>query len=270
MPSRKKAKGKARKAAKEAKAKEEESGSVVEVAVKQREEESVEEQLQQLIINAMIPKLRKHGCHRLSLSPCDQKICEDFINAFIGTFRLQEDIVEAFTLANHATGEKYADFYLYDSKMEAVISILLASGTQYILDGDNETARLYACLAGYFEEGIAVYVHRTKAAFNWTKAIELCRADDHTLVSYYRKRVPCSCLDEKYKEVKSVKKMGFCYNLDCNLPVGMVERSKMFCCTRCGVVNYCSVECQKADWKEHKVQCNNIVDMKAEFSSNQT
>ena len=269
MPSRKKAKGKARKAVKEAKAKEEESRAVV-VAAGQRHEESIEAQLQRLRTNATSPKLRRHGCYRPSLSPCEMKICDDFINTFIASFRAEEDIVKAFITAHHATCDEYTDFYLKASKMDTVISMLLASGTQCILDGDNKPAQLYACLAGYFEEGIAVYVHKTKAVFDWTKAIELCCADDHTLVSYYRKRIPCSCLDKKYKEVKSLKKMGRCYNANCNHPDGLVERSRMFSCTQCGKANYCSVDCQKSHWKEHRVQCEAVVKQKAAFDSEQS
>ena len=114
---------------------------------------------------------------------------------------------------------------------------------------------------------MAVFLHKTRAVPNLTKAYEWHAADDHTLVSYYRKRISCSCLDEKYKEVKSVKKMGRCYNLNCHHPDGRVERSKMFSCTRCGVANYCSVECQRADWKEHKEFCDTSAEIKAAFNS---
>ena len=79
---------------------------------------------------------------------------------------------------------------------------------------------------------MAVSWHQTVAMANLTKLPDLKGADDHTLVSYYRKRIPCaSLLDEKYKEVKSVKKMGRCYNKTCSLPGGKVERRKMFSCT---------------------------------------
>ena len=124
-----------------------------------------------------------------------------------------------------------------------------------ILDAyDNSDVQQCAMLACYFEEWMACKVHETKDVMNWTKIHELLAADDHTLVSYYRKRIPCSCLDKKYKEVKSVKKMGFCYNSNCSQG-RKVERSKMFCCTQCGVANYCSVECQKADWRRHEQFC---------------
>ena len=259
MPSRKKAKGKARKAAKEAKAKAEEEESEAVTALGT--------QLQQLRINAASQELCSHGLVQSSAG--EEKIIVDFINAFIAKFRsVKHDVGAALVTAQEATIVEYVD--VYSSKLDTVISILLSYGTKCILDGGNRQAQEYAAFACYLENLMAVDLHKTKATAGWAKIIELYVADDHTLVSFYRKRIPCSCLDEKYKEVKSVKKMGLCDNLDCNLPDRMVERRKMFSCTRCGDTNYCSVECQRADWKTHRVRCNKIVEMKAAFNSNQT
>ena len=264
MPSRKKAKGKARKAAKEAKAKEEESQAVVEVAANQRQEESVEARIQRLMINATPPKLCMHG--RDAVSPGDREICDDFINAFMAVCHSQNgDVTRAFDTALHATWEQYVDVYY--SKLDTAISLLSAEGTHCILDGDNRKAQVYATYASYFEELMAVNVHKTKATASWTKPVELLRADDHTLVSYYRKRIPCACLDQRYKEVKSLAKMGVCYNENCSKPNRQVERSKMFCCTRCGEANYCSVECQKADWRRHKQCCDEDAKLKPAFDA---
>jgi hypothetical protein len=94
------------------------------------------------------------------------------------------------------------------------------------------------------------------------KILEIREADEHTVVRFYQKRVPCSCLDEKYKEVKSVTKMGICGNPSCSLPERKATRSKMLYCTRCEQANYCSQECQVADWTSHKQLCNFLVDMK--------
>jgi hypothetical protein len=78
-------------------------------------------------------------------------------------------------------------------------------------------------------------------------------------VKYLRKNIPCNCLDEKYKEVKSITKMGVCRNPQCQVPDGRVERSKMLYCTRCCVVNYCCRECQEAAWPVHKEFCDENV-----------
>ena len=254
MPSRKKAKGKARKAAKE-----KSRAGQVEVAAGQRQVGSLEAQMQGLQINQFIDVGCKHG--RPLLSNSDAKIFVEFIETFIDEFT-SRDVVGGLVAAQQITEEKFPS--MYSSKLEAVISMLLASGTLMILEGRNDIAKLNAMLVFYFEDYLAVEVRKTKGAAS-SKLLELESADDHTLVSYYRKRISCSCLDEKYKEVKSIKKMGRCYNPNCSHPGGKVERSKMFSCTRCGVANYCSVECQRADWKEHKMYCNKTAKEKTPF-----
>eukprot|EP00985_Skeletonema_marinoi_P003306 scaffold1383_cov79-Skeletonema_marinoi.AAC.1 len=95
--------------------------------------------------------------------------------------------------------------------------------------------------------------------------MEILIADDHTLVSFYRKRISCTCLAKKYKEVKSIKKMGYCNNEKCPLPGGKVERSKMLYCTRCSVAYYCSRDCQKAAWSEHREECKERAETNAKF-----
>ena len=275
MPSRKKAKGKARKAAKEAKEAEaekatEESRALVEAAVNQRQErdESFEMHLQRLtmMINTETPKLCRHGT--VPLSTGDQKICLEFINAFTAVFDSVDGVMQALITAKHATKEVYPD--VYDSKLDTVISVFLSYGTQCILDEDNSEAKLYASFACYFCYFEKMCLRKTPPITNITKLPELYDADEHTLVSFYRKRIPCSCLDEKYKEVKSVKKMGHCFGPSCSHPGRKAERSKMFSCTRCGEVNYCSVACQKANWKDHKKFCDDNAKLKAAFDSDQS
>ena len=127
-------------------------------------------------------------------------------------------------------------------------------------------ARHYASFACYLEEYTAIIL-RTKATFDPTKSAELICADEHTLVKYLRKSIPCNCLDEKYKQVKSITKMGLCANPHCCLPDRRAERKTMLYCTRCRSVNYCSPECQKANWSEHKKSCKEASDRSATWES---
>ncbi len=274
MLSRKKAKGKARKAAKQAsKASAKESQEVVATNQQEQEEVSLEAQMQLLqIINSQSQISCAHGCPELLLSSGDLRLCQDFINAFLTVAESFSEetggIMDAFVAAHQATAEEFAEVYL--SKLEVVVLILLCSGTQYILDENNRPAYIQAMLGCYFEEWIAVFVRKTKALIKWSKIFELDGADDHTLlVQYYRKRIPCSCLDKIYEEVKSVKKIGWCYNPNCSRPNQMAVRSKMFSCTRCGQANYCSIECQKANWNAHRAFwfCDRDMNAKAAFDS---
>ncbi len=199
-----------------------------------------------------------------TLSHVEYEILQDFIDKFVAVeSRTSFDVGRAFLAAHQATLEEYADVYY--SKLDVVISGLLANGTEHILDWDNDQARFHASLACFFEERTAVHVRKSKVLMNWAQVYELHCADDNTLVQYFRKRIPSACLDKKYKEVKSVKKMGYCYNPNCSLPGRKAERSKMFYCTRCGEVNYCSSECQKADWKTHRKFCDIMLEVKAAF-----
>mmetsp|Transcript_4491 Transcript_4491/g.5717 ORF Transcript_4491/g.5717 Transcript_4491/m.5717 type:complete len:83 (-) Transcript_4491:55-303(-) len=71
----------------------------------------------------------------------------------------------------------------------------------------------------------------------------------------------------KYKEVKDTAKLGFCYNPECTIPNGQVERSKTFYCSRCRNVTYCSRDCQKADSTIHKHECDKFIAEIAKFEA---
>mmetsp|Transcript_3126 Transcript_3126/g.4809 ORF Transcript_3126/g.4809 Transcript_3126/m.4809 type:complete len:273 (+) Transcript_3126:106-924(+) len=268
MPSRKKAKGKGRKAAKEAKAKE--SQAAVAANDSNRQEESLEVRLRLRVRAQMLGLQISRGSSMECSHGLDDTlpICNEFIETFIPAFLSvsKGSVDDAFEAGHAATAlEKFND--VYSSKLESIVSILSAIGTDSFLGEDNGSTRVHAALACHFEELLAVSVRQTQAHINWTKIVELlhCGVDEHTLVKFFRKRIPCHCLDEKYKAVKSVKKMGYCRNVNCSLPGRKVERSKMLCCTGCGDANYCSIGCQRADWKSHRKYCGNIAEEKAAF-----
>jgi hypothetical protein len=141
------------------------------------------------------------------------------------------------------------------SNAESVNPFCLAEGAKFILDGKSDDARLPALLA---------LTIKSTSTFEWPdhqKMLELLCGDQHTLVQFFRKRIPCSCLDEKYKEVKSITKLGVCFNNDCPQRGHMI-RSKMLKCTGCHndrCVSYCSRACQEAHWPMHKKYCGKTV-----------
>jgi hypothetical protein len=140
----------------------------------------------------------------------------------------------------------------YSNKL-CISPCCLAEGTKFILKGKSDDARLCAVLS-LFTKGQGAAAE----SIDRQKVLEVIDGDEHTLVQFFRKQIPCSCLDEKYKEVKSITKMGICFNDDCPLPDKMAVRSKMFQCTGCcdGYnVSYCSRECQEAHWPYHKHGC---------------
>mmetsp|Transcript_22059 Transcript_22059/g.33208 ORF Transcript_22059/g.33208 Transcript_22059/m.33208 type:complete len:130 (+) Transcript_22059:2-391(+) len=125
------------------------------------------------------------------------------------------------------------------------------------------------------EQHIAVELKQTQALVNWPKIYEIFLSDDinpsdfHTLVKFYRRRIPCCCLDDKHEEVKYITKMGFCYNPKCKFPNRMPERRNTMYCSRCRCATYCSNGCQKAHWAQHKPDCDAYAAVKAKFDAKQ-
>ena len=190
------------------------------------------------------------------------KACQMFLQAFVDAF---DGAGGDFIVAYQATKEEYTDVWKDLGKMAFVVSFLLSSGTSKVLSGNIKLASKYASLGSYFEQYVEVDLLNTRACPNFAKIKELYSADIHTLVSFLRKRIPCSCLDEKYKEVKCIPKIGLCCNPGCPLPGGMTERRLTMCCSRCRGANYCSRECQVAAWRDHRGECDFYADLKSKF-----
>ncbi len=173
-----------------------------------------------------------------------------------GNFRLN------LRAATEAVIKEYSCVWFDPAKLRQVVSLIVFNGTQAVLEGELHKAQFLSAIACYFEDVAAIFSGE-KDRLGLAKFSELFFCDEHTLVTYLRKRIPCSCLDEKYKEVKSITKTGTCCNPLCSLPDRFrVERSKMLSCARCGDANYCSRECQKVDWQRHKEPCDEAVNWK--------
>ena len=72
------------------------------------------------------------------------------------------------------------------------------------------------------------------------------------VLKFFRKQVSCKCLKKMHLEArKTSPKKGLCWN--CNVET---KRVSLSVCSRCMVQQYCSRECQVADWEGHKEECN--------------
>lgn len=81
---------------------------------------------------------------------------------------------------------------------------------------------------------------------NIFRDLDTCLLESDT-IKFFMKNIPCKCLKKKYKQVKSEIKTGRCMN--CKV---VKERKLLFLCERCEYSHYCSVECQEAEYPEHK------------------
>eukprot|EP00985_Skeletonema_marinoi_P021666 scaffold13397_cov151-Skeletonema_marinoi.AAC.2 len=228
-----------------------------------RERLALEKKKQQQIESSMEQTSCLHG---FSLSQ-DWSVVEQFLKLFWNEYVKQEgnglNLEQCIQAAIDVTSTSYGSIWRNSNHIQVAISVLVHNGTHDVLKGDLPNARAIAAIANFFEQWVAMSSQKTQYDWYWPKIHELYNADEHTLVSYFRNRISCTCLDEKHREVRSIKKMGICCNPRCSL---LLERSGMESCEQCRLVHYCSRKCQKNDWKRHKQPClgvaakNNMLD----------
>jgi hypothetical protein len=73
---------------------------------------------------------------------------------------------------------------------------------------------------------------------------------DRGLTLFLGKRMPCTCLEGKVSSAKDCPKTD-----KCNGCKEQSESSRLMKCMQCLSIEYCSKECQRADWKSHKQYC---------------
>ena len=74
-------------------------------------------------------------------------------------------------------------------------------------------------------------------------------------LKFFRKRTSCKCLKKMHLEArKTMPKIGKCYHCK-----EEKDRVSLSVCSRCMVMHYCSRECQVADWPVHEEDCDDCV-----------
>jgi hypothetical protein len=92
---------------------------------------------------------------------------------------------------------------------------------------------------------------------------DLQHGGEKDIIRFFMKRTTCSCLKERYKQIKisHPKSKSRCDN--CHQ---VKDRRSIMLCGRCKVCQYCSIECQEADWPKHKVDvCDKTIKYQREL-----
>ena len=253
MASRKKAKGKARrKAAAKAKAE----------AVEESKLEAVEEAAAfKTVSSPLAPFMNcycKHGWNQDEYD-CSHD-CFKFVETVMGVFRTKKKL-QWFDAAVEAAEERYPEILNDPTKLKWIASAFVSIGVSIfcstIMFGGECS---YLCFrAVYYAEWIHQYIasslNKSAPLMYKARLEEVYFAGVRRIISYLKKRIPCSCLDALYNKVKPLPKMGLCGSLNCSHPDRKVEISKMWSCEACRRRHYCSEECQADHWLSHKEEC---------------
>jgi hypothetical protein len=184
-----------------------------------------------------------------------KQLCNHLLNAAVEASEYDVgDFIDKFAHGMQASQMKTMDVWGDMEKLEHIKRYFLSVGTQELCDGkDGEDVAVCAYFARFFEHYIQCYKERKPMMA--AKTYELLFLDHRTIVSFFKNRIGCKCLETEYDKVKDMPKMAICSNSHCKLPKRRVERSKVLCCSKCFQRDYCSRKCQKADWNSHKKTC---------------
>ena len=167
-----------------------------------------------------------------------------------------------FTYAANNGGLMYVGFCLRDtftthqevweneSYREMAVNIFIAIGTNSLLQnvrgGYFLVAHAIVALENYDGEGIVSTLNSHAVS---SKVRDLSGSDSlRDALKFFRKRTTCKCLKRMHLEARRTQpKMGGCYHCK-----ERKERALLMVCSRCRVPQYCSKKCQIADWPRHK------------------
>jgi len=251
MPSRKRAKGRERK-------------------LKQQVRESVEQSVSQpraplnggninlpeQSINRIVEQAEDITCtHGCFITPQEHPVTH-FMNSFIESVGRLDCRMSVVLKSLEMTFEKHQEVWKNDAMKKMVIGRIVNMGTDLILDesieGAKKISQAIVLLEHYDGEGIFP-LFMSKGSEEITKILY---SRDRDVVHFYKKRIPCSCLDEIYSELKKCQVRGS----TCSYCKQTVKRKDLKTCSRCKFAQYCSKECQKLDWPSHKEHCMEFAD----------
>ena len=232
MPSRKRAKGKARKA----KARESNCNLIL-------HNESV----------------CRHGCEIISKDDICYKFVEQLEVEMNEVYDLRDDIYLGQVVMNTVDQMKAMKEYemIWDDEsketQQKLQSLFINLATNLLLRADTQRSVNQACAA------IAFHITSTHNFDYWDSMdyskhrVSLRNLEDglvYDCAKFLKKRISCQCLKKVYLQERVVSRMSAC-----SYCKAAKDRRVLHLCSNCLYHHYCNVECQAGHWPTHKSVC---------------
>lgn len=207
----------------------------------------------------------RHGCEQFSVD----NLCYKFVQKFEAELKIAYDLLNdnqkggVFTIFQEAIARlskcnEYNEIWRSQTKQESIQPILLSMGCNILLKNKpRDSTNLAAAVATAVLYAKNEFDER-KACAHGTKTFALLRDLNHgclpgDTIRFFKKRIPCQCLNKLYSSVKDKPKMGVCQY--CKV---MKERKLLFLCGKCCWVHYCGKACQRMDYQDHLTMCERL------------
>jgi len=150
-----------------------------------------------------------------------------------------------------------------ESYRKLVIDILVHIGTNMLLCDEGSPLSWPSCVAQSIialehydgSDDIGLVIISRVVMSKWRDLKNGSSSIRRDTLNFYCKRTTCKCLKKMHLEArKSTTKVGLCWYCK-----EEKERVLLSVCSRCMIDQYCSRECQAADWSEHKKDCDAYV-----------
>ena len=204
--------------------------------------------------NVVIPKC-DHGCNTL-IPDNDSHPVSRFMNGYflncLHKSMLSLDNVRALFTAHQ-------EFWNNVSHRKMAINIMVRIGTNLMLTkagGQDYITDAIMVIENYNgESDIDLVLARRSVASKLRVLAHVGSSTRRDELKFYSKRITCSCLKKMHSEArKTMPKLGECYY--CKVEQA---RALLRVCSRCRITQYCSKECQVADWPNHVLECDAFV-----------
>ena len=148
-----------------------------------------------------------------------------------------------------------------ESYKKSAIGILVRIGTNMMIKigtGADADITVPICLAQSIialehyngEDDIDLAMNKRVVISKW-RDLNFTSSSRRDTLKFYRERTSCKCLKKMHLEArKTMPKVGICEYCK-----EEKERVLLDVCSRCKVSQYCSRQCQIAAWHEHKMFC---------------
>ena len=233
MPSRKRAKGRARKA-------------------KARESNC------NLILHN--DNVCRHGCEVLS----KDDVCYKFVKQFEVELNVVYESIKQISLSEcfSATVDKLKASKEYDTIWDGseeiqqkLQSLFINLGTNLLLKNQIDSTKLTGIVATFaitsFNNFSLVEAMAVSKSRNLLRDLTCGCLYDY--IKFFYKRSSCQCLKKMYSRVRSKPRLARC----AYCKERKDRRGQLYLCSGCLHLYYCNVECQEKHWPKHKPVCNN-------------